>query len=309
MSNLLSRRTATGRPARHPLTGAQREALFAYLFLGPSLLFFLIFFVTPMVIEFLASLHGGQALLGRGPYVGIQNYIDAMKDSMFWDVLRITVVFSLMTVSGGVVLGMALALILNEPLPLRTLFRSLIYFPYLTAFVITALIFRVMLDPYQGILNGALRHLGLPLQNWLINPSLALPLLAAVTVWHGVGNNVVIFLAGLAGIPQELYEASDIDGATLPARLLHITLPLLAPVILFVVIIGLVESLEAFLQPFVMTQGGPANETRLYAYHVYNVAFSDLKFGYASALAFILFALMLLITVVILRFSRWQAEY
>lgn len=262
-----------------------------------------------MVIEFLASLQGGQALLGRGQYVGLQNYIDAMHDSMFWDVLRITVIFSLMTVGGGVVLGMALALILNEPLPLRTLFRSLIYFPYLTAFVITALIFRVMLDPYQGILNGALRHLGLPLQNWLINPSLALPLLAAVTVWHGLGNNVVIFLSGLAGIPQELYEASAIDGASSQARLLHITLPLLAPVTLFVIIISLVESLEAFLQPFVMTQGGPANETRLYAYHVYNVAFSDLQFGYASSLAFILFALMLVITMVILRFSRRQVEY
>ena len=297
------------RSAPRRLTRTQREALFAYLFLGPSLLYFLLFFVAPMIIEFLASLHGGQALLGRGPYVGPQNYIDAIGDSMFWDVLRITAVFSLMTVGGAVVLSMTLALILNEPLPLRTLFRALIYFPYLTAFVITALIFRVMLDPYQGILNGGLRHLGWPLQNWLINPSLALPLLAAVTVWHGLGNNVVIFLAGLAGIPQELYEASSIDGATGRARLVHITLPLLAPVTLFVVIISLVESLEAFLQPFVMTQGGPANETRLYAYHVYNVAFSDLRFGYASSLAFILFALMLLITMIILRFSRWQVEY
>ena len=103
MSNLLSGRVAKGPPARRALTRAQREALFAYLFLGPSLLFFLIFFVTPMLIEFLASLHGGQALLGRGPYVGLQNYIDAINDSMFWDVLRITVVFSLMTVGGGVV--------------------------------------------------------------------------------------------------------------------------------------------------------------------------------------------------------------
>src|SRR5207302_2514733 len=116
------------RSARRRLTRAQREALFAYLFLGPSLLYFLIFFVVPMGIEFLASLHGGQALLGRGPYVGLQNYIDAMGDSMFWDVLRITAVFSLMTVGGGVLLGLVVALILNEPLPLRTLFRALIYF-------------------------------------------------------------------------------------------------------------------------------------------------------------------------------------
>jgi len=304
----------SGTPAKqrfmwHTLSMSRKEALFAYVFLAPSLLYFSIFFVVPMVIEFLASLHGGQALLGHGAYVGLQNYADAFHDSMFWNVLHITGSFTVMTVGGGIALGMGLALVLNEPLPLRALFRSLVYFPYLTAFIVTALILRVMLDPYQGIVNGTLRSLGWPQQHLLIDPALALPLLAAVTVWHGLGNNVVIFLAGLQGIPQEFYEASAIDGATSGSRFIHITLPLLAPVTLFVVIINLVDSLEAFLQPFVLTQGGPANATRLYAYHVYNVAFSDLRFGYASALAFILFALMLIMTIVILRLGRRQVEY
>lgn len=294
---------------RRPLTVAQRQALFAYLFLLPSLLYFLIFFVIPMVIEFLASLQGGQALLGHGAFVGLQNYTQALSDPLFWQVVGVTVSFSVLTVGGGVVIGLTLALILNDHLPFRTVFRSIIYFPYLTAFVIAALIFQAMLDPYQGIVNTVLQHFGLPPQDWLVNPSLALPLIAAITVLHGLGNNMVLFLAGLQGIPQEYYEAAAIDGATTWRRFRHITAPLLTPVTVFVIIVDLIDALESFLQPFVMTQGGPANATRLFAFHVYEVAFSNLQFGYASALSFLLFVVMLVVALLILRFGQRQVIY
>jgi len=283
-----------------------RQAMIAYVFLTPALLYFGVFFFYPIAYEFWLSLHTGQ---NADVWVGLENYARALRDDRVLHSFRITVLFAAGVTVGDILLGLGLALLLDRALRGRVLLRAVLLFPYMTSFVIIALMWQNILDPYVGILNRVLLQLGLPQQAWLTSYGAALPAIVGITVWHGMGYNMVIFLAGLQGIPRDYYDAAKLDGAAGWSLFRTITLPLLAPTTLFVSVLSVIGSLQAFAQPYVITQGGPADATRLFVFHVFEAGFGELDFGYASALAFLMFLVILALTVVQLRLGGRSVEY
>ncbi|MHB1414786.1 MAG: carbohydrate ABC transporter permease [Chloroflexota bacterium] len=204
---------------------------------------------------------------------------------------------------------MALALLLNRRMRFRIAFRAVIFFPYMTSMVIIALIWSVIFDKQLGILNYLLSLVGIPPVGWLNDPNMALLAIIIVTVWWQTGYNMVLFLAGLQAIPSEYYDAAKVDGAGAIARFINITFPMLAPTTFFVVIITIISTSEAFIQPYIMTLGGPANATNIASYYIYNVAFTHMNLGYASAIAFAMFGITFAITAVLFRWWRAELEY
>lgn len=291
------------------LTLRQRQAITAYILLAPALIFFTVFFFYPFVLEFLASLRDGQPFIGPSEYVGLKNYTRALEDSRVINSFKVTAIFALGSTFFNTLVGLGLALLLNQKLRGRIVIRSIIFFPFITSSVIVSLMWRNILDPYIGVLNNLLFELGLPTQNLLTSIDGALPLIIALTVWQNMGYAMVLFLAGLQNIPQDYYDASKIDGAGSWARFRFITIPLLSPTTVFVTTISTISNLQAFAPAYLITRGGPADATRLYGYHIFNVAFSELNFGYASAQAFLMFIVILGMTLIQLKLGRSDVEY
>ena len=282
---------------------ATRQAAIAYIFLTPALIYFALFHFYPIVVEVWSSLQSST------DFVGLANYIQALQDQRVLESYKTTMIFAVSVTLLQMVIGLGLALLLNLPLRGRTFFRAIFLVPYMTSIVIVGLMWRNILDPQIGILNRVLLALHLPAQDWLINYHAALPVVIGITVWQSVGYTMVFFLAGLQGIPEQYYEAARVDGAGQLRLFRHITLPLLAPTTLFVGIVGVIGSLQAFAQAFVITKGGPADATRFYVLHVFSVAFDDNNIGYASALTFLMFLVILVLTIVQLRLNRKATEY
>lgn len=302
--------TSTTIPVSHRRTRrtgiASRQARVAYLFLLPAITYFAIFFFYPIGKELWMSFHTGAA---ADQWVGLDNYSRAFSDGRAWHSFRVTALFAIGSTAGSIVIGLGLALLLDQRLPGSVLIRSMLLFPYMISFVIVGLMWRNILDPYVGILNSLLYEAGLPMQYWLTSYTAALPAIIGITVWHGMGYNMVLFLAGLQGIPRDYYDAAQLDGAGAWNLFRHITLPLLAPTTLFVTVISVISSLQAFAQPYIITQGGPADATRLFVYHVFEAGFGQLDFGYASTLAFLMFIVILILTAIQLWLGRRTVEY
>ncbi|MBN9389054.1 MAG: sugar ABC transporter permease [Chloroflexi bacterium] len=285
---------------------ASRQALIAYIFLFPAFIYFTVFFFVPIVIEFWSSLHSDDT---GNAFVWFDNYVKAFEDQRSINSFVLTLVFAISVTILSMVFGLFLALLLNQSFRGRTILRTILLIPYMTSAVIVGLMWRNILDPLVGILNKVLIAVGLPTQDWLSNYKEALWALVGITVWQAMGYNMVLFLAGLQGIPTLYQEAAKIDGANAWGRFRHITIPLLAPTTLFVSIISVISSLQAFAQAFIITNGGPAESTRFYVFHVFNVAFSEGKFAYASALTFLMFLAILVLTFIQLRVNRNGVEY
>ncbi|MVA74516.1 ABC transporter permease subunit [Auraticoccus sp. F435] len=275
---------------------ARRQAVTAWLFLSPAVVFFPLMFFLPIGSQLNAALFGG---VTSSEYVGAGNFTRALADPEVLHSFLITLGFAAGSLVVGIVLGLLLALVLNQSLPGRTLFRAVILIPYLTSISIIGLLWRNILDPQVGILNRLLDAVGLPGQAWLSTHPLAT--IIGIEVWATVGYTMVLFLAGLQGIPEVYFEAARIDGAGPWRRFLHLTLPLLAPTTLFVSIIGVIGALQQFALPYIVTGGGPGNDTSLYAHRVFRVAFNDNQFGYASALSLLLLVVILVLSVVQLK--------
>lgn len=299
MSSTLTATTPPTVPpqARRRGSKARRaQATTAWLFLLPAVIFFVAMFFVPIFNQLVAAAYGG---LDGTESVGFDNFVRAFDDPEVIHSFTITLVYAAGSVIVGIIVGMLLAVILNQALPGRTLFRSLLLIPYLTSVAIIGLLWRNILDPNIGILNRLLEAGGLPGQTWLSTAPLAT--IIGITTWSSAGYTMVLFLAGLQGIPGMYYEAAQIDGAGPWHRFLHITLPLLTPTTLFVSIIGVIGALQQFALPYIVTGGGPGNATSLYAYRVYTVAFSDSQFGYASALSVLLLIVILILSIVQLK--------
>ena len=276
-----------------------RYARTAYLLLLPAFVFFTIFLYLPIGNLIATALHSGPQ---ADVWAGLDNYANALSDPAVRHSFWITLIFAAVTTGGAIVLGLGLALLLNQPLPGRVAFRAALLVPYLTSVAIVGLLWRNILDPQLGVLNRVLAAIGLPTQDWLVSQPLAT--IAGVTLWQHVGYTMVLFLAGLQGIPEMYLEAARIDGAGAWRRFWHVTLPLLAPTTLFVSIISVINGLQAFGQAYIITGGGPANATDLYVFHVFTVAFTTRNFGYSSALSVLLLAVILLFTWLQLRAGR-----
>jgi multiple sugar transport system permease protein len=286
----------------------RREAMVGYLFIVPWLLGFLLFIFGPFLVSLYLSFTT-YSILQPGKWIGLENYLRAFSgdDRLFWKSLGNTAYYVLFSVPLRIVLGFLLALLLNAKVRALTVWRTIFYVPSVVPIVATSIIWIYLLNPRFGLINYALSLIGLEGLPWLTSPVWSKPALVLMsTTWVGV--TMLIFLAGLQGIPQHLYEAADLDGAGRWRQLWHITIPLITPTLYFNIIINLINGFQVFTQVLIMTSGsgGPLNSTRVYMLHLFNFAFRDFQMGYASALAWILFIIVLILTFLMVRTSdRW----
>lgn len=300
MARTIATESAAARPAGQPtprLNLRSREAIAAYLFLLPNIIGFLIFTVLAVVASAAISLTNWD-LLSAAEFVGLENYRTLLfEDPLFRTVLWNTFSFTIAGVPASIVIALGLALALNTGIRGLAWFRAAYFLPVITATVVVALIWRWFYNPDFGVLNYALYQLGIDSPpNWLASQAWAMPAVIIVSVWKQIGYNMVIFLAGLQAIPQTLYEAAAIDGASRWQRFWHITLPLLTPTTFFILVISVIGSLQAFDSILILTDGGPANATRTIVYHIWQQAFVFLEMGYAAAVSWILFFFIFLFT-------------
>ncbi len=267
-------------------------------FAGPALAAIGVFFVLPVVAALALSLTDfdlyAVADLGALRFVGLTNYARLLGDPSFWNALGNTLYFAAVGGTLSVAASLGGALLLEAPLArARGVFRTIYFLPVVTTLVAVAIVWRFLYHPRIGLLNRALEAVGLPGADWLGDPAWAMPAIIALTVWKNFGWNLVIFAAGLQAIPARLYEAARLDGASGWQQLRHVTLPLLLPTTSFVVLMTAIGSLQLFAEPYVMTQGGPGDATRSLVLLMYEQGFRWWNLGYASAIAFVLFFLVL----------------
>lgn len=258
----------------------ERQSI-GYLFIAPSILLYSIFVFIPIFWTLYLSLTDFNLLEGR--FVGLGNYITLWSDSVFMRALSNTVAYTLMSVFPTMLLGLMLALLINKKFAGRAVYRAIFYMPNIVSLVAASLAWMYLYSEV-GILNMALRALGLPRIGWLTNPYISLRAVIVVSLWSSGGYNMLLFLAGLQGIPVYLYEAASIDGANSLQQFFKITLPQLAPTTFFVFVMACIASFQVFGQVYMMTGGGPDNATTTLAHQVYTNAFQYYKMGYASPL-------------------------
>lgn len=280
------------------MTMKKSEALSAWVFLMPSLLGFIIFIFGATLASLFISFFDWD-LLTPAKFIGLKNYITLLQSDTFYLVLKNTVLFVIGTVPTRVIFGLLFALILVKKIPGRTFFRSAIFLPVAASTVAVAMIWRWVFNADFGMLNDFLYRIGISnLPQWLIDPHWSLVALIIFSVWKDVGFSTVLFMAGLQGIPDSLYEAGEIDGASSWTKFWKITLPLLSPTTFFVVVINLISSFQVFDQVYVLTGGGPANATTTIVYYIYNHAFQRFQMSYACSAAWILFTIIFIITLI-----------
>ena len=285
-----------------------REALWAYGLISPWIVGFLVWTVGPMLASFVLSFTRYN-VVSPTVWLGVANYREIfIIDPLFWQTLKVTFTFAIMSLPAGLVVGLALALVLNLNVPGLSVWRAIYYLPSVIAGVAVAVLWQYVLNPRFGVLNWALSLIGVKGPGWLADPRWALPSLALMSVW-GAGGSMILYLASLQGVPTTLYDAAKIDGANAWGRLRHVTLPMISPVILFNLVMGTIGTFQYFTNAFVMTQGGPVNATLFYNLHLYNNAFRYFRMGYASALAWILFVIILAFTLLIFRSSSTWVYY
>src|SRR5688500_12487327 len=263
-------------------------------FLSPWMFGYLVFTITPILMTGYFSL-SEYSVLQDPVYVGMQNYRDLMTDKWFGNALINTAQYAAMALPGGMMVSLGLALLLNQPIRGQAVYRTIIFLPSLVPVTASAMIWLWLFNTKLGLINFGLDKIGLPGVGWLTNPNVALPALAFMSLW-GVGHTVVIYLAGLQDVPRELYEAAEIDGAGIWGRLLNVTLPTISPVLFFDLIMAIIGTLQVFTIPYIMTQGGPQRSTYFYTMYLYDNAFNFLRMGYASAMAWIQFMIVLGLT-------------
>ena len=295
-------------PGTHarPYRLRRRETFAAYGFLLPNLLGFAVFTFLPVLAALLISFTNWD-LLTPPAWAGLANYRSLVADPLFRQVLKNTALYVLGTVPLQMVLALAVAVALNQRIPGQLFFRTAYFMPVVASTVAVALVWRWIFNNDFGLLNSFLYMIGIQNPpNWLGSTRWALVSVIIMSVWQQVGYSMVLFLAGLQGVPQQLYEAAKIDGAGPWARFLSITLPMLSATTFFVLVIGVINSFQVFDQAFIMTQGGPANATNTIVYNIYQNAFQFFKMGYAAAMAWVLFAIIFVVTLVQFRLQgRW----
>ncbi len=274
----------------------RKQIVIAYALLLPAIIYFTIFFFGPIAVELWASFYSGQPMVGESSFIGLGNYTRALSDALVHRSLSATMIYSFGSTILTICFALLFAAVLAGPTKANNTVRAILFFPYIVSFVIGGLMWRAILDPFTGILNAALISLNLPTQSWLADPDAAIWVLVFVSSWKDIGYATLIYIAAIQGIPGHLYDAARVDGARPTDQMRDITLPLLMPTTLFLAVTLGISSLQELALPYLMTGGGPANSTRLYSLHVYETAFQDLNLGYSSALSFLMFLFILLVT-------------
>ncbi len=276
-------------------------------FVSPWLIGFLVFTLVPAGLSLYYSFCRFDLL--QSPHlVGAQNYVDLIHDHVFWQSARNTFFYALMALPSGLLVSLGLALLLNVEIPGQSLWRTIIFMPALVPIVASAMLWMWLLNARLGLINVVLGKIGVAGPPWLSSVNWALPALALMSLW-GVGNAVVIYLAGLQDVPRELYEAAELDGAGIAGRIRHVTLPILSPVIFFNLVMSIIGILQMFDIPYIMTGGGPAHATYLLSMYLFDNAFIYLQMGYASAIAWIMLVMVLALTGLAFWSSRRWVHY
>jgi multiple sugar transport system permease protein len=303
MTKAVAQRSRRSWRARYPGLFQWLEAL---PYLLPTIIGFFVFILGPVVVSFLLGFTEWD-LLTPPKWIGLGNYRAMLFETpLFWTTLRNALYYTLLFVPGAVILPLFVAVLMNQQLRGVTFYRSIYFLPVVTSTVAVALVWQWLYNPEFGPINYVLKLVGIKGPAWIASPEWAMPALVVMSIWQVVGYNMVIYLAGLQGIPEEFYEAAAIDGATGWRQFLHITVPLISPTTFFILIVSIIGSLQVFEQTYILTQGGPAYSTLTIAYYIYQQAFQFFHMGLGAALSYVLFIIILLITLIQFRVQkRW----
>lgn len=285
-----------------------REAVSGLLFVLPVAGLFIALRVVPALWALYLSFTE-YSVIQPPKMVGLNNYVTLLRDDLFRTAFVNTLYYTLGTTIPSTLLALGIALMLDQKVRGLAIFRTAFYIPVVASMVSVSTIWIYIFNPQFGVLNYFVSSLGLPRQGWLDDPYLAMPSVIVVGIWKNLGYNVVVYLAGLQGIPPYLHEAAMVDGATGLRRFLRITWPLLLPTTVFILLMTGIVAFQAFDQILVLTAGGPANATTTVVHEIYRTAFQFLKMGYASAMAFVLFATILVMSLLTLRLGRREIRY
>ncbi len=286
---------------------SRKEALEGLVCLLPWIIGFLAFTAGPLIYSGYLSFTD-YPILQEPTWVGLKNFQSMFSDDLFWKSLRVTALYTLIAVPGGVIIGYSIALLLNQQIFGLSFWRTAYYVPAVVPAVATAYLWAWMFNPDFGIINGLLLRLGVEPPKWFGSEEWVLPAFIIMSLW-GAGGGLVLYLAALQGVPTSLYDAAKVDGANAWHRLRHVTLPITSPVILFTFLTGLIGSFQVFTAGFLITNGGPNNASLFYVLYLYRVGWRYFKMGYASALGWVLFAIIMVLTLITLRASGRLVYY
>jgi multiple sugar transport system permease protein len=278
-----------------------------FAFASPWIIGFIGLTFIPMGASLFISLTEWN-ILSPAKWIWIENYKTIFSDPLFYKSVRVTLLYALFSVPLSIILSVFIAILLNNNIKGMRVFRTITYLPSIISGVVIALLWIWVYNPDYGIINNILRIFHIKGPGWIFDQHWALPSLVIMSLW-GIGGNMVLYLAGLQGIPTELYEAAHIDGANFFVRLFSITIPGLSPVLLFTLLTGIIGALQTFTQAFVMTKGGPNQSTHFYAYYIYKNAFTYRKMGEACAQAWLLFIIIFIITIIVLKITGGHIYY
>jgi ABC-type sugar transport system permease subunit len=287
----------------------RREWLLFALLIGPNLLLFALFTYWPLLYNFYLSFVRWNFLRPTKPFVWFDNYLNVFTSPQFWAIVAHTAVFALFSVGLTLTIGLALALLINQPLRYRNTARAVLFSPVIMSGAVVAVVWSYIFDPRYGLIDQLLKLIGLASPNWLGDPAWAMPAVIIVYVWKNLGYAVVIYLAGLQGIPRELYDAARVDGAGPWARFWNVTLPGLSPIAFFLSVTSILATFQAFDIIKVLTDGGPVIATTTLIYHLYELGFVSYDAGQAGVVAMVLFTIMFVLTLIQLRYLEQRVNY
>lgn len=276
----------------------------AMLFLSPTLIIFTVFILFPVFFSFYLSFHKWNLFGGETTFIGFDNYTRMFRNPEFWQVLKNTAVYTIGTIPINMALSLWVAFILNKKIIGKKFLRTAFFAPVIISPVAAALIWRWLYDPNFGLINYCIAALGFAPINWLNEPTAAMFALIIVGVWKTFGVNMILFSAGLQGIPESYYEAAELDGAGRWDKFWKITVPLLSPTTFFIMIMSMISSFQVFDIVYVLTSGGPLGSTKVLVFYVYEYAFKFFEMGYSSAISYFLFAVLFLLTMLQIRFMK-----
>ncbi|MBN8883068.1 carbohydrate ABC transporter permease [Salana multivorans] len=264
----------------------------AWLFIALPVALFLLFMLIPLGMALVLSFFD-YSIVGDSDFVGIANYVKALNDPIFWIALRNTAYYTVLYVPGGLIVALGTALLLNRDARVARAFRTVFYIPVVSSTVATAAIWLWLLNPQYGLINNVLRWVGIDGPAWLYESQWAMIAIVVMSVWAGFGANMIIYLAALQGVPNELVEAARLDGAGAPRVFWHVTRPAISRTTFLILTLLLIGAFQVFDQAYVLTKGGPGNSTLTLVYYIYDRGFGRLQMGYASAISFILFLIIM----------------
>lgn len=288
----------------------QREAYTAYAFVSLWVAGFLIFTVGPMIASLYFSFTD-YSIVNSPTWIGLKNYRDLFQDPKFWQSVKVTLYFASLSLPLGLLFSFLLAVMLNQGVPGERIWRTVYFLPSIITGVAVGILWVRLFNPQLGLINNTLRLFGIRGPGWLQDPQWAIPALVIISLW-GIGQTMIIYLAGLQGIPTDLYDAAKVDGATRIQRFIHVTIPMVTPVIFYNLVLGLIATFQYFTIVFAATgtaAGDPARSTLFYNLYLYQNAFRFLDMGYASAMAWVLFVIILVLTLLVFRSSEYWVHY